>query len=74
VLGEGLSGTTRLVIDEERGVLVGATVTGSGIQELLHAATVAVVGRVPLADLWHAVPAFPTVAEVWLHALEAAGF
>jgi hypothetical protein len=40
----------------------------------LHAATVAVAARVPLADLWHAVPAFPTVAEVWLHALEAAGF
>jgi dihydrolipoamide dehydrogenase len=74
VLGEGLSGTTRLVIDEERGVLVGATVTGSGIQELLHAATVAVAAQVPLTDLWHAVPAFPTVAEVWLHALEAAGF
>jgi dihydrolipoamide dehydrogenase len=74
VLGEGLGGTTRLVIDEERGVLVGATVTGSGIQELLHAATVAVAAQVPLTDLWHAVPAFPTVAEVWLHALEAAGF
>jgi dihydrolipoamide dehydrogenase len=73
VLGEGLGGTTRLVIDENRGVLAGVTVTGSGVQELLHAATVAVSARLPLTELWHAVPAFPTVSEVWLHALEAAG-
>jgi dihydrolipoamide dehydrogenase len=73
VLGEGLGGTTRLVIDEDRGVLAGVTVTGSGVQELLHAATVAVSARIPLTELWHAVPAFPTVSEVWLHALEAAG-
>jgi dihydrolipoamide dehydrogenase len=74
VLGEHLEGTTRLVVDERRGVLVGVTITGSGVQELLHAATVAVAARVPLEQLWHAVPAFPTVSEVWLHALEAAGF
>jgi pyruvate/2-oxoglutarate dehydrogenase complex dihydrolipoamide dehydrogenase (E3) component len=73
VLGEGLGGTTRLVIDEGRGVLAGVTVTGSGVQELLHAATVAVSARIPLTELWHAVPAFPTVSEVWLRALEAAG-
>jgi dihydrolipoamide dehydrogenase len=74
VLGEHLEGTTRLVVDERRGVLVGVTITGHGVQELLHAATVAVAARVPLDELWHAVPAFPTVSEVWLHALEAAGF
>lgn len=74
VLGEGLGGTTRLVIDDEHGVLVGVTITGNGVQELLHAATLAIAARVPLTDLWHAVPAFPTVSEVWLHALEAAGF
>jgi dihydrolipoamide dehydrogenase len=73
VLGEGAEGTTRLVVDEATGVLVGATITGSGVQELLQSAAVAVVGRVPLRDLRHAVPAFPTVAEVWLHALELAG-
>ncbi|MGY1808660.1 dihydrolipoyl dehydrogenase family protein [Blastococcus sp. SYSU D00669] len=73
VLGEGLVGTTRLVLDETAGVLVGATVTGNGVQELLHSAAVAVAARVPLEDLRHAVPAFPTVAEVWLHALDAAG-
>src|SRR3954469_22201952 len=74
VLGEDREGTTRLVIDESRGVLLGVTITGNGVQELLHAATVAVSARVPLTELWHAVPAFPTVSEVWLHALEAAGF
>jgi len=74
VLGEDRAGTTRLVIDDRRGVLLGVTITGNGVQELLHAATFAVAARVPLDDLWHAVPAFPTVSEVWLHALEAAGF
>jgi dihydrolipoamide dehydrogenase len=74
VLGEDLAGTTRLVVDDQRGVLVGVTITGNGVQELLHAATIAVAARVPLEELCHAVPAFPTVSEVWLHALEAAGF
>jgi pyruvate/2-oxoglutarate dehydrogenase complex dihydrolipoamide dehydrogenase (E3) component len=73
VLGEALDGTTRLVVDEASGVLLGATITGSGVQELLHSAAVAIAGRVPLTALRHAVPAFPTVAEVWLHALDAAG-
>jgi dihydrolipoamide dehydrogenase len=72
VLGEGLAGTTRLVVDGRAGVLVGATITGSGVQELLQSAVIAVAARVPLAELRHAVPAFPTVAEVWLHALDAA--
>jgi len=73
LLGDGLGGTTRLVVDEASDVLVGVTITGSGVQELLHSAAVAIAGRVPLSELRHAVPAFPTVAEVWLHALEAAG-
>ena len=69
-LGEGVEGTARLVVDPARDVLVGATFTGPGVQELLHAATVAIVGEVPLARLRHAVPAFPTLSEVWLHLLE----
>jgi dihydrolipoamide dehydrogenase len=73
VLGEGLEGTTRLVVDDVAGVLVGVTITGNGVQELLQSAAVAVAARVPLTELRHAVPAFPTVAEVWLHALELAG-
>ena len=73
VLGDGLEGTTRLVVDEASDVLVGAAITGSGVQELLHSAAVAVAGRLPLSELRHAVPAFPTVAEVWAHALDADG-
>jgi len=73
VSGNGISGTSKLVIDETRGVIVGATFTGPGVQELLHSATVAIAGAVPLEMLRHAVPSFPTVSEVWLHLLEAYG-
>jgi len=54
-------------------VVVGATFTGPGMQELLHSATVAIVTKASVAQLWLAVPAFPTVSEVWLHLLEAYG-
>ncbi|MGH8974195.1 MAG: dihydrolipoyl dehydrogenase family protein [Acidimicrobiia bacterium] len=73
VSGRGISGTSQLVVDEQRRVIVGATFTGPGVAELLHSATVAVAGDVPLDRLWHAVPAFPTVSEVWLRLLEAYG-
>ncbi|KFE68300.1 dihydrolipoyl dehydrogenase family protein [Hyalangium minutum] len=73
LLGKGLGGTAKLVVDESRRVIVGATFTGPGVGELLHAATVAVAGEVPLDTLWHAVPSFPTVSEVWLRLLEAYG-
>lgn len=69
--GAGIAGTSQLVVDEAAGVVVGATFTGPGVQELLHSATVAIAGRVPMAVLEHAVPAFPTVSEVWLRLLEA---
>jgi dihydrolipoamide dehydrogenase len=72
-LGAGIGGTSKLVVDERRRVVIGATFTGPGLQELLHSATVAVVGEVPLERLWHAVPSFPTVSEVWLHLLEEYG-
>ena len=72
-LGEGVSGTSQLVVDERRRVVVGATFTGPGMQELLHSATIAIAGEVTVDRLWHAVPAFPTVSEVWLHLLEAYG-
>jgi pyruvate/2-oxoglutarate dehydrogenase complex dihydrolipoamide dehydrogenase (E3) component len=72
-LGNGLAGTSQLVVDQAARVVVGATFTGPGTQELLHSATVAVAGQVPLERLWHAVPAFPTVSEVWLRLLEAYG-
>jgi pyruvate/2-oxoglutarate dehydrogenase complex dihydrolipoamide dehydrogenase (E3) component len=71
--GEGVTGTSQLVVDSEREVIVGATFTGPGVAELLHSATIAIVAKVPLSDLWHAVPSFPTVSEVWLRLLEAYG-
>lgn len=70
LLGKGTSGTAMLVVDRARNTIVGATFTGPGVGEMIHAATVAIVGRVTLDDLWHAVPAFPTMSEVWLRLLE----
>ena len=72
-LGDGVTGTAQLVVERATGVVLGATFTGPGVGELLHAATVAIVGRVPVERLWHAVPAFPTLSEVWLRLLEAYG-
>ena len=72
-LGEGVRGTSQLVVDQRQRVVVGATFTGPGIQELLHSATIAIAGKVTLDQLWHAVPAFPTLSEVWLHLLERYG-
>ncbi|WP_336660903.1 dihydrolipoyl dehydrogenase family protein [Leucobacter sp. USHLN153] len=70
---DGYRGTARMVVDESRGVIVGATFVGPDVQELLHSATVAIVGEVPLERLWHAVPSFPTISEVWLRLLEGYG-
>jgi dihydrolipoamide dehydrogenase len=72
-VGHGAPGTVRLVIDEDRRVIVGATFTGVEVAESLHAATIAVIGEVPLERLWHAVPCFPTRSEVWLNLLEEYG-
>lgn len=71
--GKGAGGTCRIVVDEDRRVLVGATFVGPDVAEWIHAATIAVVAEVPLDTLWHAVPAFPTRSEVWLKLLEAYG-
>ena len=71
--GRNAPGTARFVVDEARGVLVGATITGSEAAEFIHAATVAVVGEVPLTRLRHAVPAFPTRSEIWLRLFEELG-
>jgi dihydrolipoamide dehydrogenase len=72
-VGKNAPGTARLVVDEDRRVVVGATITGPEVAEALHAATIAVVAEVPLDELWHAVPAFPTRSELWLRLLEAYG-
>ena len=70
---DGYVGRARFVVDERRKVLVGATFVGPGTGELLHSATVAIVGEVPLGRLWHAVPSFPTISEVFLRLLETYG-
>ena len=70
---EDYQGRAALVVDEDAGVVVGACFVGQDVAELVHAATVAVVGRVPLERLRHAVPSFPTTSEVWLRLLEEYG-
>jgi pyruvate/2-oxoglutarate dehydrogenase complex dihydrolipoamide dehydrogenase (E3) component len=71
--GRNTPGTTRIVVDEDRRVIVGATFVGAETGEWLHGATIAVVGEVPLDQLWHSVPAYPTRSEVWLKLMEAYG-
>ncbi|MFE5741293.1 dihydrolipoyl dehydrogenase family protein [Streptomyces celluloflavus] len=68
---DGYRGRARMVVDLDREVLLGATFVGLGVGELLHSATVAVAGEVPIERLWHAVPSYPTISEVWLRLLEA---
>jgi pyruvate/2-oxoglutarate dehydrogenase complex dihydrolipoamide dehydrogenase (E3) component len=71
--GKGVPGRARIVVDENRRVLVGATFTGADVADFLHAATIAIVGDVSIDRLWHAVPAFPTRSEIWLKLLEEYG-
>ena len=70
LFADGYEGTAIAVVDTDREVLLGVTFVGPAVAELLHAATVAVVGEVPISRLWHAVPAYPTVSEIWLRLLE----
>jgi len=71
--GRNATGTARLLIDRDRRIVVGATITGAEVAEMLHPATIAIVGEVPLERLRHAVPCFPTRSEIWLKLLEQAG-
>jgi dihydrolipoamide dehydrogenase len=68
---DAYGGRARIVVDLDDGHLLGATFVGAGVAELLQSATVAIAGRVPIQRLWHAVPCFPTISEVWLRLLEA---
>lgn len=70
---DGYQGHARMVVDETRGVVVGMTLVGSAVGELIHAATIAIVGAVPISRLWHAVPSYPTISEIWLRLLETLG-
>jgi pyruvate/2-oxoglutarate dehydrogenase complex dihydrolipoamide dehydrogenase (E3) component len=71
--GKGTGGTSRLVVDERRGVIVGATFVGFETADFVHAATVALVGEVPIDRIAHAVPSFPSRSEVWLKLIEEYG-
>jgi dihydrolipoamide dehydrogenase len=73
VHGDDYRGTARMVVNEDRGVIVGFTLVGDDVGELLHAATIAIVGEVPITRLWHAVPSYPTLSEIWLRLLEGYG-
>ncbi|MEP6482383.1 MAG: NAD(P)/FAD-dependent oxidoreductase [Rhodoglobus sp.] len=70
---DGYEGTARMVVDEKRKVIIGMTFVGQDVSELIQAATIAIVGEVPIDRLWHAVPAYPTMNEVWLRLLETYG-
>jgi pyruvate/2-oxoglutarate dehydrogenase complex dihydrolipoamide dehydrogenase (E3) component len=70
---DGYQGKARMIIDQGRGVLVGMTLVGPSVGELIHAATIAIVGAVPVARLWHAVPSYPTISEIWLRLFETLG-
>ncbi|MFE9021027.1 dihydrolipoyl dehydrogenase family protein [Streptomyces sp. NPDC007808] len=69
--GDGYRGRARMVVDLEREILLGVTFVGPGVGELIHSATIAVAGQVPISRLWHAVPSYPTISEVWLRLLES---
>ncbi|GAA2340108.1 NAD(P)/FAD-dependent oxidoreductase [Dactylosporangium salmoneum] len=73
VRGVGYTGRAKLVVDEDRRVLLGATFVAPDMADMLHSATIAVNAEVPLDRLWHAVPPFPTVSEIWLRLLEQYG-
>ncbi|MDQ0921522.1 pyruvate/2-oxoglutarate dehydrogenase complex dihydrolipoamide dehydrogenase (E3) component [Pseudarthrobacter sp. W1I19] len=73
VRADGYAGAARMIVDEERKVVLGMTFAGPDVSELLQAATIAVVAEIPLDRLWHAVPAYPTVSEIWLRLLETYG-
>jgi len=70
---DNYKGHARMVVDQTRGVVVGMTLVGPSVGELIHAATIAIVGAVPITRLWHAVPAYPTISELWLRLLETLG-
>jgi pyruvate/2-oxoglutarate dehydrogenase complex dihydrolipoamide dehydrogenase (E3) component len=65
--GRNAPGTSRLLVDKESDLIIGATITGATVAEFIHAATIAIVGEVPMGRLWHATPSFPTRSEIWLN-------
>lgn len=70
LIRDDADGTAILVVDADTGIPLGATLVGPEAAELIHPATVAIVGQVPVSVLRHAVPSFPTASELWLRLLE----
>ncbi len=70
LLRDDATGTAQLVINDDDRTLIGATFVGPEAGELIHAATIAIVGKLTVDDLWHAVPSYPTGSEIWLRLLE----
>jgi dihydrolipoamide dehydrogenase len=73
LFADGYTGHAQMVVDDNSKKLVGMTLAGPAVGEIIHAATIAIAGEVPLDRLWHAVPSYPTISEVWLRLLEAYG-
>jgi dihydrolipoamide dehydrogenase len=73
LLADGYQGRAKLVVDRDARTVLGVTFAGQDVAELVQAATFAVVGGLTVDQLWHAVPAFPTVSEIWLRLLETYG-
>ena len=71
--GKGTGGTSRLVVDQAKGLIVGATFSGFETADFLQAATVAIVGEVPIERLRHAIAPYPARSEIWLKLLEKLG-
>jgi pyruvate/2-oxoglutarate dehydrogenase complex dihydrolipoamide dehydrogenase (E3) component len=70
---DGYTGHAQMIVDEQAKTILGMTLVGPGVGELIHAATIAIAGEVPLDKLWHAVPSYPTMSELWLRLLESYG-
>ena len=71
LLRDDALGAAQIVVDADTHLLLGATFVGPQVGDLIHAATVAIVGAVPTEVLRHAVPSFPTASELWLRLLES---
>ncbi|HET9676903.1 MAG TPA: NAD(P)/FAD-dependent oxidoreductase [Solirubrobacterales bacterium] len=69
--GKETGGTSRLVVDQASETIVGATFTGFETADFLQAATITIVGEIPISQLRHAVAPYPSRSEVWLKLLEA---
>jgi pyruvate/2-oxoglutarate dehydrogenase complex dihydrolipoamide dehydrogenase (E3) component len=73
LFADDYTGHAQMVVNEQTKTILGMTLAGPGVGEMIHAATIAVAGQVPLDSLWHAVPSYPTISELWLRLLETYG-